>query len=72
MRSWCAAGLPALRHVPQQQARVDQLAARASAGQLEAGLLAVSEAERMLDRNVSAQLVGERLAVALLGELSVL
>ena len=62
-------GAPALRHVPQQAARVDQLARQASVDQLEADLRAVSEAERMLDRNVAPQLAGERLAVALRGEL---
>ncbi len=51
--------------------RVPALVAEASFDRLEAGLRAVREAEYMLDRNVAPQLVGERLAVALLGELPV-
>jgi DNA polymerase-3 subunit delta' len=66
------AGVTTLRQLPQQQQRVEQLAARATLERLESNLRAVREAEQMLDRNVAPQLVGERLAVALLGELPVL
>jgi len=45
------------------------LAEQSPPDRLEAGLLAVREAELMLDRNVPPQLACERLAVALLGEL---
>jgi DNA polymerase-3 subunit delta' len=67
-----AAGATALRQVPQQQQRVTALARQAPPARLETSLRAVREAEYMLDRNVAPQLVGERLAVALLGELAVL
>ncbi len=64
-------GVQALRGLSQQRARVDQLAAEASLDHLDVCIGAVSEAERMLDRNVAPQLVCERLAVALAGELPV-
>jgi hypothetical protein len=38
---------------------------------VDAGVRAVNEAERMLDRNVAPQLVCEHLGIALLGELPV-
>jgi DNA polymerase-3 subunit delta' len=57
------AGLPAL-HPPLQP-----IAADATPERLEQSLRAIREAEYMLDRNVAPQLVGERLGVALLGEL---
>lgn len=50
-----------------QESRVEQLAARRSFDELDAGLHAIGDAERMLDRNVAPQLTCEHLAVALLG-----
>jgi DNA polymerase III delta' subunit len=58
--------------LPQHARFVAEVAARTSATGCEAALDALAEAERMLDRNVAPQLVGERLAVALLGELPVM
>jgi DNA polymerase-3 subunit delta' len=65
-----ATGAPALRHLPGQTGRVDRLAHGTPLERLESGIHAISEAERNLDRNVAPQLVCERLAVGLLGELS--
>lgn len=65
-------GAEALRNVPAQQRRVDHLAAENPLDHLDACLNAVSDAERMLDRNVAPQLACEHLAVALMGELPVL
>jgi DNA polymerase-3 subunit delta' len=59
------AGLPAL-HPP-----VQPVAADAESERIAQSVRALREAEYMLDRNVAPQLVGERLAVALLGELPV-
>lgn len=56
------AGLPALR---------SQRVTPVTPDHAERCLRAIREAEYMLDRNVAPQLVGERLAVALLGELPV-
>ncbi len=50
---------------------VPSVAAEATPERLEQSLRALREAEYMLDRNVAPQLVGERLGVALLGELPV-
>jgi DNA polymerase-3 subunit delta' len=61
-------GAAPLRQVPQEQPRVNRLAAEVLPERLEACLQAVREAEYMLDRNVAPQLACERLAVALLGE----
>ena len=55
------------RSLPELRKRVDSLARSWSADTLEAGVHAVANAERMLDRNVAPQLVGERLAAALTG-----
>lgn len=63
-------GAPALCVLP-QATRAETLAREASPALLDQCILAISEAEVMLDRNVAPQLVGERLAVALLGELPV-
>ncbi len=64
-----AGGAPALRQLAAQRACVDDLVARWPPPHLERDIQAVSEAEQMLDRNVAPQLVCERLAVALRGEL---
>jgi hypothetical protein len=64
-------GASAICHLPQQQCRAEALAGGASLDRLDASLRAVSDAERMLDANVSPQLACERLAVGLLGELPV-
>lgn len=63
-------GAAALRVLP-QATRAETLAREASPALLDQCILAIGEAEVMLDRNVAPQLVGERLAVALLGELPV-
>ncbi|HQL54400.1 MAG TPA: DNA polymerase III subunit delta' [Phycisphaerae bacterium] len=63
-------GAAALRVLP-QSTRAETLAREASPALLDQCILAIGEAEVMLDRNVAPQLVGERLAVALLGELPV-
>jgi len=63
-------GAAALAHLPQHAARVVRLAESLSEHRLDDGVQAVGEAERMLDRNVAPQLVLERLAVALLGDVS--
>ena len=62
------AGADGLHALPQQRRRVEGLAAACSMDDLDACLRAIHDAERMLDRNVAPQLVGERLAVTLLGE----
>ena len=62
-------GAAALCNIPQQRQRVEAIAAAASLDCLDVRIRAVSEAEQMLDRNVAPQLVCERLAVALLGEI---
>ena len=59
-----AAGLRLLAERP----GVERLAAANAPERLEACVAAVNQAERMLDRNVAPKLVGEWLAVALLGE----
>ncbi len=64
-----AGGAPVLGRLAAQRARVDDLVGRWSLDQLERDIHAVSEAEHMLDRNVAPQLVCERLAVSLRGEL---
>jgi DNA polymerase III subunit delta' len=61
-------GAAAPRFVPRAAAATADLAAYAPE-QLDVALRGVNEAERMLDRNVAPQMVGEHLAVALLGEL---
>ncbi len=65
------AGTGGLRLLPEQPL-IDRLAAETSLDRLEASITAINDAERMLDRNVAPQLVGEHLAVALLGELPVM
>jgi DNA polymerase-3 subunit delta' len=59
------------RLAPAEASFISALVAHSSLAQLDAALCAVSEAELMLERNVAPQLVCERLAVALLGELPV-
>ncbi len=63
-----AGGAAQLRLVPGKVGLIDQLAANYPALHLDTAIQAVQQAEQMLDRNVPPQLVGERLAVALLGE----
>lgn len=62
------AGAAKLTHLAGADRRTAALAQRHATDALDGALRAVTEAERMLDRNVAAQLVCERLAVALLGE----
>lgn len=64
-------GAAALCTLPQQRARAQRLSTTLAAAQLDTCLQGINEAERMLDCNVAPQLVGERLAVALLGDLPV-
>ncbi|MCK4342447.1 MAG: DNA polymerase III subunit [Phycisphaerae bacterium] len=64
-------GAAALCSLAGQQPRVEQLAAGTTLDRLDECIRGVNEAERTLDRNVMPQLVCERLAVALLGELPV-
>ena len=60
-----------LARLPGRRTVVETLAARLGPDLLDAGIRAVAQAETMLDRNVAPQLVCERLAVALPGEIAV-
>jgi len=59
---------PTARKLPPDLPAVERLAATWTADQLAERIEAVTTAERMLDRNVAPQLVGEHLAIALTGE----
>jgi len=61
-------GAAEVSHLHRLRRRAAAIAAAVSALRIENGVQAVVEAERMLDANVSPQLVCERLGVALLGE----
>jgi len=61
-------GAAQVSHLHRFRPRASALADAVSSHRLENGVRAVVEAERMLDANVSPQLVCERLGVALLGE----
>jgi len=65
-----ASGAPQLCLVGGRVELTERLAATSSYQPPEAAIRAVQQAEQMLDRNVSPQLVGEYLAAALLGQLS--
>lgn len=65
-------GAAAPRFAPQEGHFVAALAAHSSISRLDTAILAVAEAEQMLERNVAPQLVCERLAVVLLGDASTL
>lgn len=60
-------GAPQLRNLAGYTRLTDQLATEQPAERLNAALRAVAEAELMLDRNVAAQLVCERLAFVMAG-----